>query len=282
MHPELFSIGRFSVKSWGLMLAISVVISTILAVRRSKKFGVDPNIIYDLIFVVVVSAIVGSRLWYVAFHLDEFSGNWLDIVNPFSGPGGFGIAGLSMMGGVALVVITVAIYAWIKKLNFPLVGDVIAPMFLLGAGITRIGCFLNGCCYGRPTSGALSCVFTDGPAASYWQQFIHTYPASGMTGLIPTQLIASAASFALFFFVLWIEKWRYFPGYTSWIVLTAYSIKRFAVDQFRTYPADQVLGHIGPFMITVNEIILAGLVIFSAIMFVIGSSKARKHKGQKA
>ncbi|MCK5833479.1 prolipoprotein diacylglyceryl transferase [bacterium] len=276
MHPEIFSIGPFSVKSWGFALAISVILATIIANKRSKRFGVNPDILYDLIFVVVVSAIVGSRIWYVVFHLDEFTGNWFDVINPFHGPGGFGIAGLSMMGGVALVIIGVAIYAAIRKLDFYKVADVIAPTFLLGAGITRIGCFLNGCCYGRPTDGPLSIIFTGGAAGCYWDQFLHAHPETTMTGLIPTQLIASAAGFILFFVVLWMERWHYFDGYTSWLVFIFYSIDRFAVDQFRTYEVEQIIGYVGPIMLTVNEIILFGLLFFSAIMFVIGSSRARK------
>ncbi len=278
MKPEILSLGPVSIKSWGLALAVSVVLSTIIALKRSKKFGVNPDIVYDLIFVVVVSAIVGSRIWYVVFHLDEFSGNWLDIINPFQGPGGFGIAGLSMMGGVALVVIAVAVYSFVKKLDFLKVADVIGPLFLLGVGITRIGCFMNGCCYGRPTSGPLSVVFPEGPAGSYWQYFLETHPTTTMTGLIPTQLIASAAGFALFILVIWLERWRYFDGFSSWLVLMLYSIDRFVIDQFRIYEAEQVLGHIGPIMITVNEIILIVLFCFSWGLFAIGTSREKKRR----
>ncbi len=251
-------------------MAISVVIALFISLKRADRIGVKRELVYDMVIVVLIAAIVGSRLFYVIFHLEEFSGNWLDIINPFAGPGGFGIAGLSMMGGVFLVVIAVALYALIKKVNFPRIADVIAPTFLLGAGITRIGCFLNGCCFGRPSDHACAVHFTDGAAGSFLQNYLTSHPHEHITGLLPTQLYASAAGFALFFLVLWLEKWRTFDGYTSWLVLGLYSIDRFIIDQFRVYEANQILAHIGPIMITVNEIVLLFLFSFSLVMFFLG------------
>ncbi len=273
MHPELFHIGRFAVKFWGLMMAISVVIGLFISLKRAKKMGVNPDLVYDMVILVVVSSIIGSRIFYVIFHLDEFSGNWLDIINPFSGPGGFGIAGLSMMGGVFLVVICAAVYSLIKKVKFSRLGDVIAPAFLLGAGITRIGCFLNGCCYGRPTTGPFGIIFPDGAAGSFCDYLSRMHPEQHFTGLIPTQLMASALGFILFFVVLVLERWKRFDGYTTWLVLALYSIDRFFVDQFRYYEPKQILGHLGPLVFTVNEIVLIVLFVLSAIMFFLGSRK---------
>ena len=279
MHPDLLKLGPITIKSWGVMLAISVLIATFISLKRAKRFGVKPDTVYDMVFLVVISSILGSRLWYVVFHLDEFRGHWFDTINPFHGPGGFGIAGLSMMGGIVLAVVTIALYSIIKKLRFVRIADVIAPTFLLGAGITRIGCFLNGCCYGRPTNGVLSVVFPDGAAGYFWKNFVAQHPDTVMTGLIPTQLIASLLGFTLFFLVLWLERWRFFDGYTSWLVLFLYSVDRFAVDQFRSYEAEQILGYVGPFMITVNEIILFLLIVYSVTMFIFGASRARKKSG---
>jgi len=260
------------------MMAISVLVGTLIAHKRAEKFGVKPDTIYDLVIVIVVAAIVGSRAFYVIFNLDEFRGQWLDIINPFHGQDGFGIAGLSMMGGVTLVVISIIVYTLVKKLSFPLIGDVVAPTFLLGAGITRIGCFLNGCCFGHPTTCWCGIHFPNGAAGGYLQQYLSQYPDSAITGLIPTQLMASALGFILFFTVLLLERWRSFPGYTSWLVLGLYSLDRFFVDQFRHFQPNDILGHIGHITFTANEIILALLFVFSAIMFIIGFTKVKAQK----
>ena len=276
MHPDLLQIGPVALRSWGLMMAISVLVGVLVALKRAKKLGVNPNTVYDMVIVVVISAIVGSRFFYVIYHLEQFRGNWVATFSPFHGPGGFGISGLSMMGGVALVIVCVAIYAWVKKLNFGRVGDVIAPSFLLGAGITRIGCFLNGCCYGRPTCGALGMHFPEGAAGQYLRSYMAQHPEVPVTGLLPTQLFASAFGFLLFFVVLWLDRWRCFDGFTSWLVLIFYCIDRFIVDQFRYYEPEQIIAELGPVLITVNELVLLAIFVFSLIMFWNGYKKSRR------
>lgn len=269
MHPEILRIGIFSISAWGLTMAISVVLAIIIAVRRAKRMGLSPNVIYDLAIVVVITSIVGSRFFYVVFHLDEFRGNWISMISPFHGPGGFGIAGLSMMGGVLLAIMGVFIYTVVKKLNFFKVGDVIAPTFLLGEGITRIGCFLNGCCFGRP-SHLCGVHFKAGAAGQYLREFISHHPEKAGVGLIPTQIIASALGFALFFLLLLLERKRNFNGYTSCLMLILYVLDRFVVDQFRFYESEQVLARIGLITISVNEIALLFLLALAIAMFVLG------------
>src|SRR3990170_1231496 len=94
MHPTLFKIGIFEVRAFGSLLALSFIIGIILAAKRGKKAGLDPKFIMDLGLVILVSSIIGSRFFYVIFHLDEFKGHWADIFNPFQSSGEFGIAGL--------------------------------------------------------------------------------------------------------------------------------------------------------------------------------------------
>ncbi|MCK4591240.1 MAG: prolipoprotein diacylglyceryl transferase, partial [Candidatus Latescibacteria bacterium] len=147
----LLKIGSFELRSWGVAFAISVLVGIGVAVKRAPRFGVKPSTIMDLAVVIMIAAIVGSRLWYVVYHINEFKGHWFDIVNPFQ-DGHIGIAGLSMIGGVVLAILASLVYAWMKKWSFVALGDAIAPSFLLGAGIQRLGgCFLNGCCFGKPT-----------------------------------------------------------------------------------------------------------------------------------
>jgi len=117
MLPVLFKIGVFELHSYGVALAISVLMGILVARKRAPRFGVDQNTILDLAIVIMLAAIIGSRLWYVVNHLNEFRGHWFDIINPFRGEY-IGIAGLSMVGGVVLAIISSAVYAWKKKLNF--------------------------------------------------------------------------------------------------------------------------------------------------------------------
>ena len=98
MHPVLFNIISFPIHSYGVMLALSFFFGILLSGWRAKKAGLDPNVIPDVGFWVIIAAIFGSSLYYVFLHYEEFKDNLLSIVNPFQG-GMVGIGGLVMYGG---------------------------------------------------------------------------------------------------------------------------------------------------------------------------------------
>jgi phosphatidylglycerol:prolipoprotein diacylglycerol transferase len=98
MHPILFHIFKFPIHSYGFMLAISFLFGIWFASRRAKRAGLEPGVISDVGFWVILAAIVGSRLYYVILHFEEFRGNLTDIINPFHG-GNLGIGGLSCTAG---------------------------------------------------------------------------------------------------------------------------------------------------------------------------------------
>ncbi len=153
MCPVLFKIGAFELQSYDLALAISVALGIWIAMKRAPRFGIKKDTILDFAMVITVASIVGSRLWYVVYHIDEFRGHWLNTINPFQN-GTIGIAGLYMIGGVVLAIVLALIYAKIKKLNFLNLSDTFAPVFLLGEGIVRLGG-----CFGRPTDNFLAWCF---------------------------------------------------------------------------------------------------------------------------
>ncbi len=261
MYPVLVKLGAFELRSYGLALAISMALGVLIAMKRAPRFGIKKETILDFAVVIMVAAIVGSRLWYVAYHLDEFSGQWFNTINPVQN-GTIGIAGLSMIGGVVLAIISALVYAKIRKINFLSLGDTIAPVFLLGEGIVRLGgCFLNGCCFGRPTTSALGVVFPpEGVAGSV---FPHTH-------LWPAQLFASALGFIGFALAIWLGRKSYFSGFTFWLVFCYYAIDRFIIDQFRFYESPQVLAAFGPITINANHLLLLGLFLASVFFLTRG------------
>lgn len=261
MYPVLLKIGNFELHTWGVAFAVTFMIGIYIAIQRARRFGLDRNIILDLSVVVMISALIGSRLWYVVFHVDEFKENWLDIINPFQEEY-FGIAGMSMVGGVLLALLGSLVYTWIKKINFLDLGDCMAPSFLLGAGIQRLGgCFLNGCCFGKPTDSWMGIIFpSQSVAGSY-------FPG---TPLWPTQLFASALGFIGFTVILYLDRKRKFPGYTLYLVLFYYAIDRFLVDQFRYYEPEQILGSVGCITFNVNHILLFAVMMMSLIFWIKG------------
>ncbi|MFC1726839.1 prolipoprotein diacylglyceryl transferase family protein, partial [candidate division KSB1 bacterium] len=106
MYPNIFKIGWFELRSYGLLLMVAFLIGIFLTKRYAVKKGIKGETVLDMSVIIVISSLIGSRFLYVIFHLNEFRGKWLDIINPFHGEGSFGIAGLSMMGGIVFAVVS--------------------------------------------------------------------------------------------------------------------------------------------------------------------------------
>ncbi len=233
MYPVLFKLGPLEIRSYGFMLAISFLLGIWLSVQRAKKKNVDPNQIMDVSVLIIISAIVGSRLMYVVFHLDEFRGHWLDAISPIQSNGQIGIAGLTMLGGVILSILTCWIYLWKKKLPFLAFADVILPMFALGEAITRLGCYLNGCCFGLPCEHGPFCVIFphDSPAGAFYSD----------VALYPTQLFQSFYGLIMFAVMLLAERKIRYTGFQLHLFFILYGIGRFTIDFFRYYEDSMVL-----------------------------------------
>jgi len=240
MHPILFKIGWFELHSYGLFLALAFL----TAIIRAKKFGINPSIIMDLSMVIIISSLIGSRFLYVILHIEEFRGKYLDIINPFQSSGEFGIAGLTMLGGVIFALFSTIFYTRIKNLSFLKTADILSPSIALGVGITRIGCFLNGCCYGVECNLPWGMVFSPESPAGY-----HFYDIA----IHPTQLYSSLGGFIIFFILIYIGKHKIFNGIIFYSFLILYSIDRFIIDFFRYYEKEMILFTIGEVNFSVNQ-----------------------------
>jgi phosphatidylglycerol:prolipoprotein diacylglycerol transferase len=256
MHPVLFKIFNFPIHSYGLMLALSFLFGIWLSSVRAKKKGLNPDIIADMGFFVILSAIIGARLYFVILHPEEFKGNWFAVINPFQ-EGQIGIGGLVMYGGFIGAIVSAFLYFRFKKLPFLPYADAIAPSIGFGIMLTRIGCFMNGCCYGAAATGTCSMSFpTNSPAGSF-QHHIHA------TGLYPSQLFESAGGLAIALIILAIGYAKPFTGLQFYLTGILYTILRFAVDFSRHYETGEKLGSLSHNQIVciVLFIIFTGLIL---------------------
>ncbi|MEO0010219.1 MAG: prolipoprotein diacylglyceryl transferase [candidate division WOR-3 bacterium] len=224
MLPVLIRIGNFQLYSYGVMLFISFVLGIMIVERRAKRFGVEPKRITDLALWVLLAVVLGSRLFYVAFHWDEFRNDLVGIIRFWGNPPG--LSGLMFYGGFLGAFIAGLVFVWLNRLPLLKMLDAVAPALVLGEGFTRIGCFLNGCCFGKPTTCPLGMVFPAGSAAGaqFPNQTIH-----------PTQLYSSLAGFVLFGVALLLEQRKLKPGVLFGIILLLYSLFRFGIDFVRYY-----------------------------------------------
>lgn len=260
MHPVVFHIFSFPIHSYGLLLAISFLLGIWFASYRAKRAGLDPNVIADVGFWVILSAIVGSRAYYVALHFEEFRGDLTAIFNPFHG-GIVGIGGLVMYGGFIGAILASVLYFYIKKLPYLPYADAVAPSIGIGILLTRIGCFLNGCCYGSPVAhGGTN--FPESTAAGYYQHSVHA------SGLLPSQLYESAGGLAIALIILAVGRKKIFTGFQFYLVGLLYSILRFAVDFSRYYGSDERLGSLSHNQVVcIVAFIVFGGLILKGILF---------------
>jgi phosphatidylglycerol:prolipoprotein diacylglycerol transferase len=247
MHPTLVHIGPLPLHSYGFMLAISFFFGILLASRRAPARGLHPDLVFDTSLVIVFASIVGARLMYVLFHRGEMHG-LLDYLALWNG-------GLTMYGGVLAGMGASWVYLRRRHVPFLRMADVVAPSLALGLMFTRIGCFLNGCCYGKPTHGPLGVVF---PPDSFVGGFFSGVP------LHPTQLYSSATGLLILLVLLWFDRGRRAEGQVFALYLLLDSAGRFSLDFFRYYESNAyVMGGL-----TVNQVICIGLFAIGVLLLV--------------
>lgn len=191
-----------------------LVVGFLLGVHRASRVAKAKNIpserMWDLGLVVLVSGILGARLIYIL--LNPAHESFAEFFQLWNG-------GLSFHGGMSFAILAGWIFLRRAKIPFWTVADIAAPSAAIGYAIARIGCFLNGCCYGAPTSLPWGIRFID--------QDTPTPPSH------PTQLYASLANIAIFFILTRLEKNNRAPGFVFVSYLGMYSVYRFMIEFLR-------------------------------------------------
>lgn len=204
MVPLLTSV---TIYSYGLMLAIAVVVCTFMLVRDARRKNISADIIFDLVFWVIVGGILGARFFYVLLNHSFFIENPHEIIMIQNG-------GLAWQGGLIFGAMVGALFIKRKKLSLPGMLDLVAPYLALGQSIGRIGCFLNGCCFGKELAGGI---------------YFPVHDAR----LHPTQMYLSAGLFIIFLILRRYQKFSGIPGLVFALYLILASSLRFGVEFFR-------------------------------------------------
>lgn len=251
MHPTLLEFGRFSLHSYGVMLALSFLLGIYLASCRARKRGVEVQYVLDLSVYIILAAVIGSRMAYIVFHLSDYR-NVLDMIAIWQG-------GATLYGGLLLSVAVSYYFSLKRKINFWLLADIMSPSIALGMVFTRIGCFLSGCCFGSPTSVPWGVIFPPtSPAGIYARSF-----TGEAVALHPAQLYSSLASLIIVLALLTIEKRFHKQGGVFGAFLVLYGIDRFTVDFFRFYESNMVA--IG---LSLNQLLSIALVLCGLFLLV--------------
>ena len=202
------------------MLAAAFLVSSTSAIFQAKKEKVDPDIIFNLFFIVFIFGIIGARILYVIENISYYLRNPLEIIM-------LQLGGLSWFGGLILGFLSATVFLKKKKLSIYRILDLISPFVALGQAIGRIGCLLNGCCFGRIS------------------KFGIYFPVHKLV-LIPTQIYSSLILVFIFIILRVLQDRSHKEGEIFFAYLLFYSLKRFFIEFWR---AD-------------NEIIIFGLTLF--------------------
>jgi len=170
MHPELFTIPftPLTVKSYGTMMVIGFLAAVYVIRRLSRDITPDAQMITNASLYALVAGVAGARVFYVLHYFDRFRGDLLGVFAVWQG-------GLELVGGVLAAVGVIAIYLRYHKLPVLRYLDILAVGLMLALGFGRIGCFLNGCCYGRPADVPWAVQFPYGSLA--YRSQIETNPS---------------------------------------------------------------------------------------------------------
>ena len=250
MHPELFQLGPVHLRSYGLFMALAFVVGTFLGLREARRLGLDEDKVVNVILVTLVASILGARLLYVLEHLPEFRREWTNVLALWQG-------GLTLYGGI--VAGTFAGLVAAKRMGLPVwvLADALTPALALGTVFGRIGCFLNGCCYGQPTIRPWGVVFPRDSFATleFGDQPVH-----------PSQLYDAFAGLVLFAVFQLLRRRMRVPGVLFWSFIAAFALIRIPLDMTRAYEVNAVLLRVGSVDVTESQLMSAGLALFAVLM----------------
>jgi phosphatidylglycerol:prolipoprotein diacylglycerol transferase len=240
MVPILFRLGQFNIYAYGFFIALAFIAGLLLSTLQAKKEGIPFERVIDLFFLTVLSAILGARILFVLINLDLYRKAPLEIFKIWEG-------GLVFYGGFLLAITVALTYMKWHRLPIWKFSDLFTPSIALGLFLTRIGCFLAGCCYGKETTLPWGVRFTDPNSLAPLNITLH-----------PTQLYDSANGLFLFLFLNWVDRRKKFEGELFWLFILLYSISRFLIEILRGDPRGFLFGE----LISTSQ----GIGIFLAIL----------------
>ena len=230
MYSTTFQLGPFTLKAYGLMMALGFACAWYAAVCLARGTHRNADYLSSLVVWIMAASVCGARMAYVSEHwTQEFAANPGAIIRIDQG-------GLMFYGGVAGAAVALCLFARRHQERFLELSDLLLAVLPLGHCFGRIGCFLNGCCHGRISH---SCIAVTYPAHSpaWWLQVYQgelagTAPQS--LPVLPTQLLESGANLLLFvlLFALY-RRTRSRSGMVTAAYFMAYAAIRFLVEPLR-------------------------------------------------
>ena len=247
--PELFQLGPFSLRWYGLLIAISVLVGLNLSGELASKKGLKKSLINDLLPILVLASVIGARIYYVAFEWRNYTGrnfwssiNFLNLNIPIPSALEIWGGGIAIHGALIMGTLSIIFFCRWRKEPFWDVIDVLVPSVALGQAIGRWGNFFNNEAFGIPTNlpWKLFIPFRFRPEVFSTQDYFH-----------PTFLYESVWNIFVFGILIFLfrkankKELKLPSGGLSCLYLITYSLGRFWIEGLRTDPL--CLGGVPPF-----------------------------------
>lgn len=232
MLPILFQIGPLKIHSFGFMMAMSFLVTTILAGREFRRRGLNPEFANEAGLAAMIGGVIGAKIYFLLDHLGDLKADPLAMI--FSG------SGLTWYGGLIGGAVGALLVAHWRGVGMLRLCDIAAPLLALGYAIGRGGCFLNGDDYGRPSDVPWAMAFPKGMPPT-------------LVRVHPTQLYEIAAALLIFLFLTGVRSRLTRTGALFGLYLVLAGVERFLIEFLRTNAP-------GPLGMTVAQWFSLGLI----------------------
>lgn len=259
----------FDIAYYGIIIGIGILVGLLIAVAEAKRTGQKEEDYYDLAIYAVIFAIIGARAYYVIFSWDMYKDDLLSILNIRQG-------GLAIYGGVIAAVITVLIFARIKKLSAPLLMDTAGLGLVAGQMIGRWGNFFNREAFGEYTDSLLAMrlpvdAVRSSDITELMREHMETVDGVSYIQVHPTYLYESLWCMMVLIIMLLYRKHKKFDGEVFLVYLLGYGLGRVWIEGLRT---DQLL--LPVVGLPVSQILAGVIVVVSTILIIYHRWKVTK------
>jgi phosphatidylglycerol:prolipoprotein diacylglycerol transferase len=265
--PALDDGAGVPIRGYGVMLLVAAATGTWLSIVRGRAAGFDADTILALGTEIFLWGLVGARLFYVLEYHEQFFGPTMSLAESLTAIVNIAGGGLVVFGSLPTAALAAWRFAARRKLSLMRLADCIAPGLLVGLAIGRIGCFLNGCCYGGPCDLPWGVRFPAGtaPAGHY------PAPDGGSIPLHPAQLYAAIDAAILAALAVVSTPLFRRDGEVFALVLTLHPISRILLEMIRV-DEPPALGT----PLSISQLVsLALLAVAAALWWWIGRQPAR-------
>jgi phosphatidylglycerol:prolipoprotein diacylglycerol transferase len=228
MHSVFMELGPLTIHWYGIMMALGFIAGIVNWSLLGKRLGRDYQYCTDLMFWVMVSGVLGARIAYVWENWAAYAGDPISILR-------FDQGGLIFYGGFVAAGIAIVVRARLCKERIVPLMDFVMTSVPLAHALGRIGCFLNGCCFGSCTTSPLGIAFPKGSAAWIAQYGIGQISLTAEKSLPvhPVQLYEAGYNIFIYVFLVWMFRRSRYAGSVSVTYLLLYAVGRFVLEIFR-------------------------------------------------